>query len=140
MDEGMTEITETVMTKKQKPEEREPEERDEDNGNEEIEEQPKREAKKPAPPEYGPRLYKPSPELALIVGAREISRGAAARKVWDYIKREGLREKDDPSMFETNKVLCEALETKQGALTTVDLTTRIRQVLRDERARPVDER
>jgi upstream activation factor subunit UAF30 len=34
---------------------------------------------------------KPSPELAAVIGAGDVSRGEAVKKVWDHIKKHNLQ-------------------------------------------------
>ena len=38
---------------------------------------------------------KTTPDLEAIVGASEISRPQATKKVWDYIKKNGLQDQND---------------------------------------------
>ena len=110
------------------------ENKDYDEENDEQERERRAAAKPAAPaaaPEYGPPLYQPRAGLAVIVGGREITRTEAARKVWDYVKqRSKLRRTDHPSKFKTDQVLKDALDVNDAELTTADLTTRIRRVLR----------
>lgn len=71
----------------------------------------------------------PSPELAAVVGAGQLSRGETVSKIWDYIKKNNLQNpankreivaddklrkvfdgKDRVSMFEMNKHLAKHLK------------------------------
>ena len=72
---------------------------------------------------------KPSPELAGVIGAADVSRGEAVKKVWDHIKKHNLQNPankreimaddklkpvfgglDKVSMFEMNKHLAKHLK------------------------------
>ncbi len=73
----------------------------------------------------------PSPELAEIVGAKDLPRSEVVSKVWDYIKKHGLQDakdrrqingddklarifgKQSVSMFEMNKHLSRHLTVKK---------------------------
>ena len=71
----------------------------------------------------------PSPQLAAVVGAGQLSRGEVVSKIWDYIKKNNLENplnkreivaddklkpvfggKDRVSMFEMNKHLAQHLK------------------------------
>jgi chromatin remodeling complex protein RSC6 len=71
----------------------------------------------------------PSPQLAAVVGAGQLSRGEVVSKIWDYIKKNNLQNpqnkreivadaklkpvfggKDRVSMFEMNKHLAQHLK------------------------------
>ena len=71
----------------------------------------------------------PSPELAAVVGAAQLSRGETVSKIWEYIKKNNLQNpankreivaddklkkvfdgKDRVSMFEMNKHLAKHLK------------------------------
>jgi chromatin remodeling complex protein RSC6 len=74
----------------------------------------------------------PSPELAEIVGSKDLPRSEVVSKVWDYIKKNDLQDAKDrrqinaddklgkifgkksASMFEMNKFLAKHLTAKKG--------------------------
>ena len=79
-------------------------------------------------PESFFRKLKPSEVLAQVIGSGEITRQEATRKIWDYIKKNGLQEgrkikaddklkklfgKDEITMFELPKILSQHLK-KEG--------------------------
>lgn len=75
---------------------------------------------------------RPSPELAAIVGIKDLPRSEVVRKVWDYIKKNNLQDAKDRrqinaddklskifgkksvSMFEMNKHLSKHLTAPKG--------------------------
>jgi chromatin remodeling complex protein RSC6 len=48
---------------------------------------------------------KPSPVLAVIVGVKPLPRQEVTKKVWDYIKRQNLQDKDDRRLINADDKL-----------------------------------
>jgi chromatin remodeling complex protein RSC6 len=86
-------------------------------------------AQSPKKPNGLQQVLKPSPALAGVIGASELSRGDAVSKIWAYIKQHNLQNpqnkreimaddklrpvfdgKDKVSMFEMNKHLAKHLK------------------------------
>lgn len=59
------------------------------------------------------RMYKASPELEAIVGASEISRTDATRKIWDYIKANNLQDSTNRRMINPDEKLGKVLGNEQ---------------------------
>lgn len=59
---------------------------------------------------------KPSPELATVVGAHPISRPAATKKMWDYIKKNGLQDAENRRMINPDSVLAPVLGKGQVSM------------------------
>ena len=47
----------------------------------------------------------PSPELAVIVGNKPLPRTEIVKKTWDYIKKNGLQDKSNKRMINTDEKL-----------------------------------
>jgi chromatin remodeling complex protein RSC6 len=47
----------------------------------------------------------PSDELAKVVGAAPLPRTEAIKKIWDYIKKEGLQDKTNRRMINADETL-----------------------------------
>ena len=47
----------------------------------------------------------PSPELSAIVGSKPIPRSEVTKKVWDYIKANGLQDQENKRMINADEML-----------------------------------
>ncbi|WP_068467713.1 type I DNA topoisomerase [Candidatus Protochlamydia phocaeensis] len=70
-----------------------------------AEDKPKKERAMPA--------YKLSPELAAIVGAQELSRGEATKRIWDYIKSHQLQDAANKRLIVPDQALAKVFGTSE---------------------------
>jgi chromatin remodeling complex protein RSC6 len=64
-----------------------------------------RRAKRPAAPPGLSRPVQPDSELAAVVGARPLPRTQVVKKLWDYVKSEGLQDSKNRRMINADAKL-----------------------------------
>ncbi len=77
---------------------------------------PKKAAKKPAkkrtPNAAFMRPLTPSPALAAVIGSKPTPRTEIVKKIWDYIKKNGLQDKTNKRMINVDSKLGDLFGTK----------------------------
>jgi chromatin remodeling complex protein RSC6 len=71
---------------------------------------PKKSARKPNAAFMAPLT--PSAELAAVVGSKPIPRTEIVKKIWDYIRKNGLQDKNNRRMINTDEKLKKVFDGK----------------------------
>jgi upstream activation factor subunit UAF30 len=71
---------------------------------------PKKSARKPNAAFMAPLT--PSAELAAVVGSKPIPRTEIVKKIWDYIRKNGLQDKNNKRMINTDEKLKKVFDGK----------------------------
>jgi chromatin remodeling complex protein RSC6 len=73
-------------------------------------------AKKRAPNPAFMKEMKPSPQLAAVIGDKPAPRTEVTKKVWDYIKKNGLQDKAKKTMINADAKLKEIFKKAQVSM------------------------
>ncbi|MDH4391379.1 MAG: SWIB/MDM2 domain-containing protein [Aquabacterium sp.] len=73
-------------------------------------------AKKRAPNAAFMKPMTPSPALAAIIGDKAVPRTEVTKKVWEYIKKNGLQDKDKKTMINADAKLKEIFKLPQVSM------------------------
>ena len=77
-------------------------------------------AKKRTPNAAFMKAMTPSPQLAAVIGDRSVPRTEVTKKVWDYIKKNGLQDKNQKTMINADAKLKEIF--KKGQVSMFEMT------------------